>query len=45
MAKDDPSENWNLNAFFWILVEEAAGTVLEKDTREGHSDFKVECLN
>lgn len=34
MTKDDQSENWNINAFFWILVKEAAETVLEKDMRE-----------
>lgn len=34
MTKGGQSENWNINAFFWILVKEAAETVLEKDMRE-----------
>jgi len=34
MNKDDQSENWNINAFFWILVEEAAEAVLEEGIRE-----------
>lgn len=50
MTKDDQPENWNINAFFWILVKEAAETVLEKDVRElsGNmigSDIEVELLD
>lgn len=50
MTKDDLSENWNVNAFFWILVEEAAETVLEKEIREWSgntigSDFEAELVD